>query len=105
MESAAIQSRYPHPGWVEQDPEEIWRAQIESARWVLERAPAGAKSAAALGITNQRETTIVWERKTGRPVAPAIVWQCRRTAAYCQELASGPHAARITNKTGLVIDA
>jgi len=105
MESAAIQCRYPQPGWVEQDAEEIWRAQIQSARRVLERAPAGARSIAGLGITNQRETTVVWERKTGRPVAPAIVWQCRRTAQFCEELASGPHAAAITDKTGLVIDA
>ena len=105
MESAAIECRYPQPGWVEQDAEAIWRAQIESARRVLEQAPGGARSIAALGITNQRETTIAWERKTGRPVAPAIVWQCRRTAGFCEELAAGPKAAEITRKTGLVIDA
>jgi glycerol kinase len=105
MESAPIECRYPQPGWVEQDAEEIWRAQLESARRVLERAEGGARSMHALGITNQRETTIVWERKTGRPVAPAIVWQCRRTAAFCAELAAGSHASAITRKTGLVIDA
>jgi glycerol kinase len=105
MESAAIECRYPHPGWVEQDAEAIWRAQVESARRVLERAPAGARSIAGLGVTNQRETTIVWERKTGTPVAPAIVWQCRRTAAFCEELAAGPQALEISRKTGLVIDA
>ena len=105
MESAAIHCRYPQPGWVEQDAEEIWRAQMESARRVLERAPARAGSIAGLGITNQRETTVVWERKTGRPAAPAIVWQCRRTASFCEELAAGPHAAEITKKTGLILDA
>ncbi|HEX6895506.1 MAG TPA: glycerol kinase GlpK [Bryobacteraceae bacterium] len=105
MESAAIHCRYPQPGWVEQDAEEIWRAQMESARRVLERAPARAGSIAGLGITNQRETTVVWERKTGRPAASAIVWQCRRTASICEELAAGPHAAEITKKTGLILDA
>ncbi len=103
MEAAAIECHYPQPGWVEQDAESIWRAQIESARRVLERA--GGPAIAALGVTNQRETTIVWERKTGKPVAPAIVWQCRRTAAFCDELAAGPRAAEIARKTGLVIDA
>jgi glycerol kinase len=105
MESAPIDCRYPQPGWVEQDADAIWRAQVESARRVLERAEGGARSIRGIGITNQRETTIVWERKTSKPVAPAIVWQCRRTAAFCSELAAGPHAAEITRKTGLVIDA
>jgi glycerol kinase len=105
MESAPIECRYPHPGWVEQDAEAIWRAQVEAARRVLERAPGGAPSIAGLGVTNQRETTVVWERRTGKPVAPAIVWQCRRTAAFCDELAAGPLAAEINRKTGLVIDA
>ena len=105
MESAAIECRYPQPGWVEQDAEEIWRAQIESARRVLAKADGGVGSIAALGVTNQRETTIVWERKTGKPVSPAIVWQCRRTAPFCEALASGPRSAEITRKTGLVIDA
>ena len=105
MDSAPIECRYPQPGWVEQDAEAIWRAQVESARRVLEQAEGGARSIRGLGITNQRETTIVWERKTDKPVAPAIVWQCRRTAAFCSELAAGPHADEITRKTGLVIDA
>ena len=87
MESDPIECRYPQPGWVEQDAGEIWRAQRDSAWRVLEQAPAGARSIAGIGITNQRETTIVWDRKTGRPVAPAIVWQCRRTAAFCDALA------------------
>jgi glycerol kinase len=105
MESAPIQCHYPQPGWVEQDANEIWRAQMEAARRVLSKANAGARSIAGLGVTNQRETTIVWDRKTGSPVAPAIVWQCRRTAGFCDQLAAGPNAAEITKKTGLVIDA
>lgn len=79
--------------------------QMQVARRALERTGIGAQRIAALGITNQRETTIVWERKSGRPVAPAIVWQCRRTAGACAELAGSALAARITQKTGLVIDA
>src|SRR5579862_3806651 len=105
MESAPITSRYPHPGWVEQDANEIWHAQIESARRLLERARASASEIAAIGITNQRETTVVWDRYTGEPIAPAIVWQCRRTADVCAELARSSDAAEITRKTGLVIDA
>jgi glycerol kinase len=105
MESCPVPSRYPHPGWVEQDPNEIWRAQIESARRVLEAASAPATAIAAIGITNQRETTIVWDRRTGEPVAPAIVWQCRRTADFCAELAASPEAAYIERTTGLIIDA
>jgi glycerol kinase len=103
MESLPIECRFPQPGWVEQDATEIWNAQLKVARRVL--AGHLASEIAAIGITNQRETTVVWERATGRPIAPAIVWQCRRTAGYCAEIAAGPAAASITQKTGLVIDA
>jgi glycerol kinase len=105
MESVAFASHYPRPGWVEQDAREIWRAQMESARRVLARPGLRASDILACGITNQRETTIVWDRKTGEPVSPAIVWQCRRTADYCSELARSSKAREITGKTGLVIDA
>jgi glycerol kinase len=105
MESVAFASHYPQPGWVEQDALEIWRAQMESARKVLERSRVEASDIVATGITNQRETTVVWDRRTGEPVAPAIVWQCRRTAEYCTRLAATPQASEITRKTGLVIDA
>jgi len=105
MESVAFASRYPQPGWVEQDALEIWGAQMESARKVLERSRVAASDIVAAGITNQRETTVVWDRRSGEPVAPAIVWQCRRTAEYCTRLAAAPEAAEITRKTGLVIDA
>ncbi|MBZ5620574.1 MAG: glycerol kinase GlpK [Acidobacteriia bacterium] len=105
MDSTPITCIYPQPGWVEQDANEVWRAQIQTARRLMERHRAGASDIAALGITNQRETTVVWDRRTGEPVAPAIVWQCRRTADFCAELARSPAAAEITRKTGLVIDA
>jgi len=105
MESLAFPSRYPQPGWVEQDAVEIWRAQLQSAQTVLERSRVDAADIVAIGITNQRETTVVWDRSTGDPVAPAIVWQCRRTAEFCTKLAASSLAAEITRKTGLVIDA
>jgi glycerol kinase len=105
MESNPITCRYPRDGWVEQDALEIWTAQLDSARRLLERLRIAARDIAAIGITNQRETTVVWDRRTGRPVAPAIVWQCRRTAAFCTELANCAAGPQIAAKTGLVIDA
>ena len=105
MESRPITPIYPQPGWVEQDALEIWQAQLECARALIERMRVRPFEIAAAGITNQRETTVVWERETGRPVAPAIVWQCRRTAGFCSELARRPDAAGVTRTTGLVIDA
>ena len=98
MRSIPITSTYPNPGWVDQDPEEIWSAQLRSALSVLAESPAAPD---AIGITNQRETTIVWDRKTGQPLAHAIVWQCRRTAEASRKI----DAAKITGKTGLVPDA
>ncbi|HLY20136.1 MAG TPA: glycerol kinase GlpK [Bryobacteraceae bacterium] len=105
MKSAPFESRFPHPGWVEQDADEIWNAQLYATRLLLDHAGVPPSQLVALGITNQRETTVVWDRATGRPVAPAIVWQCRRTAPYCAELARSAAAAEITRRTGLVIDA
>ncbi len=105
MESEPIHSAFPQPGWVEQDAGEIWRSQLAAARRLLDAAGIGASALAAIGITNQRETAVVWDRATGEPAAPAIVWQCRRTAGYCAELAAGRSAATIARKTGLVIDA
>ncbi|MGH9674014.1 MAG: glycerol kinase GlpK, partial [Bryobacteraceae bacterium] len=94
----------PQPGWVEQDARQIWRAQRDAARDVLAAAGAAASSIAALGITNQRETAIVWDRRTGEPIAPAIVWQCRRTAPFCRQLARSSGDA-VSRATGLVVDA
>jgi glycerol kinase len=102
MESSPIDCFYPHPGWVEQDANAIFNAQLDSARRVLKSANIGAGDVRAIGITNQRETTVVWNRLTGEPVAPAIVWQCRRTAAYCDALEPRD---LIEKRTGLVIDA
>ena len=96
---------YPKPGWVEHDPEEIWASQIEVAGKVLEKAGIEPSSVAAIGITNQRETTVVWDRKTGRPINNAIVWQCRRTASICDDMKSRGLEAAVRAKTGLVIDA
>jgi glycerol kinase len=105
MEANAFESSYPHPGWVEQDPEAIWNAQLDAARRVIASAGIEPSQISAIGITNQRETTVVWDRRTGKPVAPAIVWQCRRTSERCQALASSADGAAITAKTGLVVDA
>jgi len=96
---------YPHPGWVEHDPAEIWASQMSVAVETLSRANCRPRDIAALGITNQRETTIVWERKTGKPVYNAIVWQDRRTAEICRQLQEQGLEETIRQKTGLLIDA
>lgn len=95
---------YPKPGWVEHDPEEIWTTQLETAKYVIERGDASIEDVVAIGITNQRETTIIWDRKTGEPVYNAIVWQDRRTAGYCDTLKKAGWEEKITEKTGLVLD-
>ena len=95
---------YPHPGWVEHDPMEIYSSQYGVLMEVLAQSGIDAKEIAGIGITNQRETTIVWERDTGRPVCNAIVWQCRRTSAYCDRLAAD-HGGELQRRTGLVADA
>src|SRR6476469_4573291 len=82
---------FPQPGWVEHDPEEIWRSQLEAARQALRAAGLTAAEITAIGIANQRETALLWERETLRPVANAIVWQDRRTAAACDALRAGGH--------------
>jgi glycerol kinase len=96
---------YPQPGWVEHDSETIWQSQTATARQVLEKAGIGATQVAAIGITNQRETTVVWDRETGAPLYNAIVWQCRRTAPMCDQLRADGWADPIREKTGLVVDA
>jgi len=100
-----FQQIYPAPGHVEHDPEEIWETQLAVAKQVLKDAAADIADVAALGVTNQRETTILWERDTGKPVANAIVWQSRITADRCRELKDAGHAELFRNKTGLVLDA
>jgi glycerol kinase len=96
---------YPQPGWVEHDPQEIWRSQLATARAALAKADIKASEVRAIGITNQRETTVVWNRKTGLPIHNAIVWQDRRTEPICQALRERGLAATIQAETGLLIDA
>ncbi|MEY3015080.1 MAG: hypothetical protein RIT45_3815 [Pseudomonadota bacterium] len=96
---------YPQPGWVEHDPEAIWQSTLDAIAAVLAKARVSAESIEAIGITNQRETTVVWDRATGRPIHNAIVWQCRRTADRCAALRDAGHADAIRARTGLVVDA
>jgi len=96
---------YPQPGWVEHDPEAIWETQLAVAREVIAAAQVTTRDIVALGITNQRETTLIWDRATGTPIAPAIVWQDRRTAPDCDALRAAGLEATIREKTGLVLDA
>jgi glycerol kinase len=96
---------YPRPGWVEQRPADIWQSQLRVARMVMKRGRASARDIAAIGITNQRETTLVWDRQTGRPLGNAIVWQDRRTSDFCDQLKHERLGALVQRKTGLIIDA
>ena len=95
---------FPRPGWVEHDPEEIWSATVEVSRTALARAKLEPADLAGIGITNQRETTVVWDRATGKPIHNAIVWQDRRTAERCAELKKAGHEKAVTEKTGLLLD-
>jgi len=96
---------FPQPGWVEHDPLEIWESQIAAARGALAKAGVGAADLAAIGITNQRETALVWDRATGEPIYPAIVWQSRQTAPICEALRARGLDDEVRARTGLVIDA
>ncbi len=96
---------FPNPGWVEHDPEEIWLAQANVAKEAIRKAGLKSVDISAIGITNQRETTVVWNKKTGKPVYNAIVWQDRRTSEYCDQLKKDGNSLKILKKTGLVIDA
>ncbi len=104
MSQQEITQHYPRPGWVEHDPEEIWTTTVATLRDVLERLKGENRRAAAIGITNQRETTVIWERKSGKPVHNAIVWQDRRTADICAGLKEKGLEPGITGKTGLLLD-
>jgi glycerol kinase len=102
---AELTQHYPRPGWVEHDPEEIWTTVEDAARAALGAAGVSGAEVAAVGIANQRETTVLWERASGRPVHPAIVWQCRRTAGLCDRLRAEGLEPRVREATGLVLDA
>ena len=102
--SQPFEQIYPQPGWVEHDPDAIWQSQLWTAREVLRQAGVKASEIAALGITNQRETALLWDRASGRPLGNAIVWQCRRTADLCRRLRESGWEEPVRQKTGLVID-
>ena len=105
MAQREFRQHYPRPGWVEHDPMEIWHSQLETAREALQRAGLQAGDIRSIGITNQRETTLVWERRSGRPIHPAIVWQDRRAEPLCAQLREAGHGDWVRERTGLVIDA
>jgi glycerol kinase len=100
-----FRQHFPQPGWVEHDVDEIWQSVGEAVTLAIRAAGVPADSISAIGITNQRETTAVWERATGRAIARAIVWQCRRTADVCEELKAAGHEPRVRERTGLLLDA
>lgn len=95
---------FPNSGWVEHEPQDIWTTVVSTCQGAIEKAGIGASDLAAIGITNQRETTLVWDKATGKPIHRAIVWQDRRTSAMCQDLKAGGHEAMVTEKTGLLLD-
>ena len=105
MRQQDIEQHYPHAGWVEQDPMGLWASTIGVLQELIALKNISAKDIASIGITNQRETTIVWEKSTGKPVYNAIVWQCRRTAEMCEQMKRDGWESRILEKTGLVLDA
>ncbi|MDZ5457132.1 glycerol kinase GlpK [Azohydromonas lata] len=105
MAQREFRQLYPQPGWVEHDPRELWQTQLDTAREALQRAGITAAQVKAIGITNQRETTVVWNRRTGEPVHDAIVWQDRRAEPLCAWLREQGHAERVRQTTGLIIDA
>jgi len=104
MAQQEFKQHYPQPGWVEHDPEEIWETQLATAKAALQKAKLNASDIAAIGITNQRETTVLWDRQTGQAVHNAIVWQDRRTAPICDDIRKNFGAKEISQKTGLVPD-
>ena len=103
-ETAEFTQHYPHPGWVEHDPEEIWEISVGVVGAALSSSGIEASDIEAVGITNQRETVVMWDRRSGEPVAPAIVWQDRRTSGMCDELKRDGHEAEIVERTGLIVD-
>lgn len=105
MADSEVRQIYPQPGWVEHDPEEIFRTSLAVAKEALSKAGTNFSQVRGIGITNQRETTVVWERHTGRPVRNAVVWQCRRTAPICEQLKQKGLSHKVREKTGLVVDA
>ena len=104
MGQIELPQHFPAPGLVEHDPDDIWQTTLDAARLAIARAQISAHDIVAIGITNQRETAIVWDRRTGKPIHRAIVWQDRRTAAQCRALRDGGIEGIVTAKTGLLLD-
>ena len=104
MAQQEFPQHFPASGWVEHAPEDIWESTVATAREAIAKAGLEAREITAIGITNQRETTLVWDRESGQPVSRAIVWQDRRTAPFCAELREAGHEALVTERTGLIID-
>ena len=100
-----LTQHFPHDGWVEHDPEEIWDSTLSLLRRITAHAAQQGWRIAGIGITNQRETTVLWDRKTGKPIARAIVWQDRRTAETCRRLVEAGHKDTVQQKTGLLLDS
>ena len=100
-----LEQFYPNPGWVEHDPDEIWKTQKFTIDNVMQKEGVNISELAVIGITNQRETTVIWDRETGKTLHKAIVWQDRRTSEYCDKLKSDGHIEMIQDKTGLLIDS
>ena len=100
-----LTQHYPHEGWVEQEPMEIWTTQYAAMLETLAAANVSPAEVSGIGITNQRETTILWDKATGRPIYPAIVWQCRRTADICEQMKEDGMEPYVKEKTGLIVDA
>ena len=105
IEQQEFTQHFPKPGWVEHDPREIWSSQLEVLLKLLKKHKISAKDVSAIGITNQRETAIVWDKSTGEPVHNAIVWQDKRTSSFCDELKKQGHEVYVKENTGLVLDA
>ena len=104
-EQQSFTQHYPHNGWVEHDPQDIWQTVLDCSRQVMANQQIHPEQVIAIGITNQRETTLVWDRHTGEPVYRAIVWQDRRTAEKCARLQAEGHEAWVQQRTGLLLDA
>src|SRR6266705_3038691 len=102
---AELPQYFPRPGWVDHDPEEVWQTTVQALGAALASARVSPSEIAAVGITNQRETAIVWERASGKPIHRAIVWQCRRTAEMCDRLKADGTEPMVRERTGLVLDA
>ena len=99
-----IKQHYPHPGWVEHDPEDIWASVLQATRAALQAGRSAPEAIKGIGITNQRETAVVWDRSNASPYHRAVVWQCRRTAGICEALMASGHEELFRRKTGLVLD-